>query len=47
VRLPPDRPAQVLLTRSGRLTVADALPAADFYLAPSVGFVKWQECTRD
>jgi hypothetical protein len=38
----PDPP--VLLGRRGHLTIAGALPAADFHLARGVGFVKWQEC---
>ena len=46
MRVPPGRPTQVIVTRAGRLTFDGALPAADYYLARSAGFVKWQECTQ-
>lgn len=43
--LPGGGPAEVATTQTGRLTFTGAVPAADYYLAASAGFVKWQECT--
>ncbi len=43
--LPGAGPAEVATTPTGRLTFTGAVPAADYYLAASAGFVKWQECT--
>jgi hypothetical protein len=37
-------PGAVTLGLQGGLTVANALPAADYYYAPGQGFVQWQTC---
>jgi hypothetical protein len=37
-------PGAVILGLQGGLTIADALPAADYYYAPGQGFVRWQTC---
>ncbi len=40
----PDYAGGVTLGLQGGLTIAGALPAADYYYAPGQGFVQWQTC---